>query len=160
MRIYLAARYSRRLELCGYREQLQAVGHTVQAVWLDGKHQIADDGKPIGDHGEGLVEGRFDQEEYSERTAALRNRFAMDDYRDVTMCELLIAFTEPPRSNSSRGGRHVELGLALGMMKSVWIVGPRENIFCWLEDVRQFETWEACFERLKPIGDRLLRTPK
>lgn len=142
MRIYLAARYSRRLELCEYRDQLRAAGHTVQATWLDGEHQISDRGTPIGESGEALVEG--DDESASERAAALRQRLAHEDYRDVAMCELLIAFTEPPRSNHSRGGRHVELGIALGMMKRVFIVGPRENIFCWLEDVRQFDTWDAC----------------
>lgn len=57
MLIYLAARYSRRLELCGYREQLRAAGHKVQAVWLDGEHQISDLGTPIGEGGEVLVEG-------------------------------------------------------------------------------------------------------
>lgn len=31
MRIYLASRYSRRLELCGYRDQLRAIGVDVQA---------------------------------------------------------------------------------------------------------------------------------
>lgn len=154
MRIYLAARYSRREELCGYREQLRAAGHTVQAVWLDGEHQISDTGKPIGEHGEALVEGtlrpgeRLSQEDMSARAAALRQKFAQDDFRDVTMCELLIAFTEPPRSGNSRGGRHVELGIALGHMKRVWIVGPRENIFCWLDDVRQFDNWQECLAAL------------
>lgn len=142
MRIYLAARYSRRLELCGYRDQLHAAGHTVQAVWLDGEHQISDTGTPIGESGEALVEG--DDGSRTERAAALRSKFAQDDFRDVVMCELLIAFTEPPRVANSRGGRHVELGIALGQMKRVWIVGPRENIFCWLDDVRQFDTWGEC----------------
>lgn len=139
MKIYLAARYSRRLELCEYREQLRAMGHTVQACWLDGEHQISDTGTPIGEHGEALVEG--DDGSTTERAAALRQKFAQDDYRDVLVCQLLIAFTEPPRSNASRGGRHVELGLALGMLKRVWIVGPRENIFCWLEEVWQFDAF-------------------
>ena len=146
MKIYLAARYSRREELCGYRELLRAAGHAVDAVWLNGTHQISDSGKPIGEAGEALVEG--DDGSSSDCAAALRLRFAMDDFRDVSMCELLIAFTEPPRSNASRGGRHVELGIALGQMKRVWIVGPRENIFCWLDDVRQFDTWQACFDFL------------
>lgn len=150
MRIYLAARYSRRLELCGYREQLRAAGHVVQACWLDGQHQISDHGTPIGEAGEALVEG--DDGSATERAAALRQRFAHEDFRDVAMCDLLIAFTEPPRSSASRGGRHVELGIALGMMKSVFVVGWRENIFCWMEDVEFFETWEAAFKRLTVRG--------
>lgn len=155
MRIYLAARYSRRLELCGYRDALRAAGHSVQAVWLDGEHQISNEGVPIGEGGEALVEGtlrpgeRLSQTDMSDRAAALRQKFAKDDFRDVTMCELCIAFTEEPRASASRGGRHVELGIALGMMKQVWIVGPRENIFCWLEDVRQFDTFDECLRHLK-----------
>lgn len=131
MRIYLAARYSRRLELCGYRDQLHAMGHNVQACWLDGSHQISDDGSA------------------SERAAALRAKFARDDMNDVLDCQTLIAFTEPPRSNASRGGRHVELGIALGRLRRVMIVGPRENVFCWLPEVRQFDTWEECLASIK-----------
>lgn len=146
MIIYLASRYSRREELCGYREQIRGLGHRVDAVWLNGEHQISNEGTPIGEQGERLVEG--DDGSDSERAAALRQKFAQEDFRDVMMSDLLIAFTEPPRSSASRGGRHVELGIALGMMKRVWIVGPRENIFCWLEDVRHFETWDECFSKL------------
>lgn len=148
MRIYLAARYSRREELCGYREQLRAIGHTVQAVWLDGKHQISDEGAPIGDAGEALVEG--DDGSTSLRSEALRRQFAVDDRRDVLNCDLLIAFTEPPRSNASRGGRHVELGIAIGRMKRIMIVGPRENIFCWLDEIEHFESWDAFLATISP----------
>ncbi len=35
MKIYLAARYSRRLELLTYREQLVGMGHEVTSSWLD-----------------------------------------------------------------------------------------------------------------------------
>ena len=148
LRIYLAARYSRRLELCEYRDEIhRATPHVVKAEWLNGNHQISDDGKPIGETGEALVEG--DDGSTSAKAAALRAKFAQDDFRDVITCDLLIAFSEPPRSNASRGGRHVEFGVALGLAKRVWVVGPRENIFHWLEDVRQFETWEGCLARLK-----------
>lgn len=147
MRIYLAARYSRRMELCGYRDQIMDAGHAVHAVWLNGEHQISDHGTPIGEAGEKLVEG--DDESSSERAAALRQKFAVEDFNDVAACQLLIAFTEPPRSGASRGGRHVELGIALGMEKHVWIVGPRENIFCWLDCVRHFPTWNDAIEELR-----------
>jgi nucleoside 2-deoxyribosyltransferase len=150
MRIYLASRYSRRIELCGYRSQLLAAGQTVQAEWLNGDHQISDSGEPLGERGEQLVEGN--DESTDVRSAQLRSKFAQDDFRDVAMCDLLIAFTEPPRSSASRGGRHVELGIALGMMKRVFVVGHRENIFCWLDDVQYFETWKECL-------DAILREP-
>lgn len=147
MKIYLASRYSRRVELCGYREQIRNVGHMVTSRWLNGQHQISDAGVPIGDQGERLVEGD-DEKWQSEEATKLRRRFAEEDYLDVVLADLLIAFTEMPRSGNSRGGRHVELGIALGMMKRVWIVGPRENIFCWLDDVRHFETWQDCLNAI------------
>lgn len=147
MKIYLAARYSRRLELCGYRDQVQDLGHVVTSRWLNGGHQIDREGRPIGDAGELLVEG--DDGSADARAAELRNRFAVEDFQDVVTSDMLIAFTEPPRSNASRGGRHVELGIALGLMKRVWVVGHRENIFCWLEDVRFFEDFTSAFEAMK-----------
>lgn len=136
MKIYLAARYSRREELCAYREQLQSIGHTVQARWLDGGHQISDEGQPIGDHGEKLVESGDDL-----RAAVLREKFARDDWEDVNAAECVINFTEPPRSKANRGGRHVEFGIALANGARVLVVGHRENIFHWLPRVEFCPTW-------------------
>lgn len=139
-RIYLASRYSRRLELCEYRDQLNAIGFTVQARWLDGGHQLSNAGTPIGESGEALVEG--DDGGKSDESARLRAKFAQDDWEDVTLADLVISFTEPPRSNAGRGGRHVEYGIALGMNKFVIVIGHRENIFHWLPQVAFFKTWQ------------------
>lgn len=76
------------------------------------------------------------------RSAELRAKFAMDDWEDVTSAHLVINFTEPPRSNASRGGRHVEFGIALSRGARVIVVGPRENLFHWLPWVEQCDTWE------------------
>lgn len=146
MKVYLAARYSRRLELCVYRDLIIQAGHEVPARWLNGEHQVSDAGTPIGETGEALVEG--DDESGTECAARLRQQFALEDFQDVLDCDLLIAFTEAPRSGASRGGRHVELGMALGMKKKVIVCGPRENIFCWLPDVIHAETPEAAFAAL------------
>ena len=147
MQIYLASRYSRRLELCEYRKQLVLLDHTVTSRWLNGEHQISDTGVPIGEHGEKLVEG--DDGSTDARAAWMRHRFATEDFVDVITANLLIAFTEVPRSGHSRGGRHVELGIALGRMMPVWIVGPRENLFCWMEDVQQFDSFGQLIDWLE-----------
>jgi len=134
MRIYLAARYSRRDELCEIRRAIEAAGrHVVRARWLDGNHQISDSGIPIG-------EG-FERDDMSggDSAAVLRQRFAQEDFDDVASCDLFVAFTEPPRSSASRGGRHVELGIALGLGKRIAVVGFRENVFCWLPVVQFYE---------------------
>ena len=142
MKIYLASRYSRRIELCGHRKRLEELGHVITSRWLNGGHQISDVGVPLGENGESLIEG--DDGSTDVRSASLRSKFAYDDLEDVIASECLIAFTEPPRSNASRGGRHVELGIAIGLKNPVIIVGPRENIFCWLDEdrVRHFETFD------------------
>lgn len=134
-KIYLAARYSRRLELCGYRAELAALGYEVTSRWLNGSHQIDDKGVPIGDDGE----RRFEMGDPS--LAHWREHFATEDVADVLAADTLVAFTEEPRSGNSRGGRHVELGIALGSGKHVIIVGPRENVFCWLPLVEWYPDW-------------------
>jgi hypothetical protein len=145
MNVYLAARYSRRLELVGYRQDLVRLGHQVTARWLNGNHQLSDTGVPLGDHGQRLVE-----DSNGEQAVLLRTRFAHEDRDDVLRADLLVAFTEYPRSDKGRGGRHVELGIALGAGKPVVIVGPLEHIFCWLPEVDLYSTWA---EFLAALGE-------
>lgn len=133
--VYLASRYSRKQEMHSYRSQLECVGLRVNSRWLNGPHQISDDGKPIGDTGELLVE------EGGAEAENLRTKLVQDDVQDVKEADTLIAFTEPPRSGHSRGGRHVELGMAIGMGKQVVVVGPRENLFTYLPGIRYYQSW-------------------
>jgi hypothetical protein len=150
MKIYLASRYSRREELCAYRAELEAMGHTVTSRWLNGEHQIDDKGKPLGDHGEALVEGTLrsgeiiSEREVSARADALRAHFVKEDCEDVCRAECVISFTEPPRSTlGTRGGRHVEFGLAVAWGKILIVVGYRENLFHYLPLVQFCADWEA-----------------
>jgi hypothetical protein len=143
MKIYLAARYSRREELCGYRAQLERVGHQVTSRWLNGSHQITNEGKPIDETGEALIENGT-----CEEAARLRREFVIEDVADVGEAECVVSFTEPPRSNHSRGGRHVEFGMAHALGKRLIVVGHRENLFHWLPGVEFCETWGACLSLL------------
>lgn len=143
MKIYLAARYSRRLELCGYRESLQFAGHLVTSRWLNGSHQIDRDGLKLGALGEEYVESGTE-----ERAAELRDFFASEDMEDVRNADLVLAFTEEPRADASRGGRHVEAGLALAWGKPLRIVGPRENIFYSLKRVIRYESFDHFMRHL------------
>jgi hypothetical protein len=155
--LYLAGRYSRRRELAQCREVLHALSDAgkfawpvqVEARWLDGEHQIDDEGKPIGEAGEALVEGEplrdgeiVSAEDTSSRAAVLRWRFCSEDLQDVVGCDLLVAFSETPRSNASRGGRHVEFGIAMGLSKKLYVIGPRENIFHWHPSVAVHESFQ------------------
>ena len=136
MKFYLAARYSRRAELVAYRERLQTLGHSVTSRWLNGDHQVDDRGLSL------------------EAKKSERERFATEDFTDVLDAEVLIAFTEEPRSSNSRGGRHVEYGVALGTGMVVYVVGPRENVFHCLPFIQAFETFDALIEAKRELWDR------
>ncbi len=133
MKVYLAARYSRREELCEVRAELHEAGAIVTSRWLDGNHQI-----PTGEE---------------DTNGAQARQFAVEDLHDVLAADMVVAFTEMPRTTTSRGGRHVELGIALGAGKLTVVVGPRENVFCWLPNVRHFGDWnDAAFHVLGRAG--------
>ena len=130
MKIYLAARYSRRQELLGYAAQLEELGHSVTSRWLAGNHQIRDD--QLND---GLDE------------LALAQRYAREDLVDVAQADLVISFTEEARSTTSRGGRHTEYGFALALRKRLWLIGPRENVFhCAADGI--FADWTGALKAL------------
>lgn len=122
LNFYLAARYSRRDELRVHRDMLVALGHTCMASWLDTAWPISDTGSTAA------------PDQY-------REHYAIKEALEVRQCNMLIAFTEEPRS-STRGGRHVEFGIALGMGKRVVVIGQRENLFYYHPDVTAFNSFQ------------------
>ncbi len=135
--IYLAARYSRREELCGYREQLRALGYKVNADWLNEM-----DPKKVA-----AIEGADDH-----MAGVYRREEAQMDYMQIIMADTLIAFTDsfdgPVAPSIARGDRHVEFGIALANHARVIVVGPRENIFHWLPVIEHCPTWGDCMARM------------
>lgn len=130
MRIYLAARYSRHPEMQRVADDLARIGFEVTSRWILGGHQIDDAGLS------------------TEAKAAERERFAREDFEDLAGADCCISFTEVPRSTNSRGGRHVEHGIALGMGKRVLVAGPRENVFHCLPAVEWYPDWANAFASL------------
>jgi hypothetical protein len=119
-RVYLASRYARRDELCAIASDLETAGAEIVSGWLDSAQAL-----------------RNEDLEPSGRAQAL----AETDFSDVHRATLLIAFTEPNSSPQGRGGRHVELGIALALGTRVVLVGPREHVFHCLPAVECFPTW-------------------
>jgi hypothetical protein len=130
MRFYLAARYSRREQMLLAQDDLARLGHTVSSRWIQGNHQVDEAGMS------------------TEAGREYRERFAAEDYADVIAAGCVINFTEKPRSCNSRGGRHVEFGMAIGMGKTCLIVGPLENVFhCLrLSNIHHFDAWPGALE--------------
>ncbi len=139
MKIYLAARYSRREELCGYRDQLQTVGDKITSRWLNGNHQVDDRGLS------------------AQACEAERIRFACEDWEDLLAADVCINFTEKPRTELTRGGRHVEFGAALALKKACIVVGHRENVFHCLPWVHFVETFDDAFRLMPRIEQEMER---
>jgi hypothetical protein len=129
-RLYLASRWSRRAEMQSHAAELEALGLArVEAAWLREPHDWDGESEPAA------------------------RSLALDDYRDLSAADAVIAFTEAP-GGCRRGGRHVELGLALGLGRRVIIVGPIENVFCAMPGIIRFERWSNCLAWLvRSSGD-------
>lgn len=128
MNVYFAGRFSRREELLGYKEALEQMAPdygaeiTVTSRWLLGGHEwsgTADEDVPVAECA----------------------RFAEEDLADLRRANVIVCFTESPRSGPARGGRHVEMGYALAMQKPILCVGYRENVFYCLPEVDFVSTW-------------------
>lgn len=131
MKVYLAARFSRRDELATYREQLIRYGHTCECRWLtDPAHRIEVDDLRSNAH-------RFNQE------------LAWHDLHDLAAADTCVFFAP----GGSRGGCHVEFGYALAAGKRLVWVGERGHVFSYLPAVEQFDTFEECM--VKVFGKHL-----
>lgn len=139
MKIYLAARYSKRLELCELKSHIESLGHTITSRWLLGGHQW-----------NGMASAVWsDEQEAAGIIPPAAVRFAQDDIEDIGACDCLIAFPDTPREPStSRGGMHVELGYALGIGKRIIVCGIRQNVFHLLPEVEFLETKQAVLAAL------------
>ena len=118
---YFAAQYARLPEIACLAKRAEQAGLTITSRWL-----AQDPGIPYaGDSDE--VDGA---------------NFAERDLEDVLVADGLLFFAEDSQANVPRGGRHVEFGFALALAKTMEVIGPKENIFHLLSDVRHFETFE------------------
>jgi hypothetical protein len=70
---------------------------------------------------------------------------AKRDIDDIDIADELILFSEQPRC-PTRGGRWFEAGYAVAQGKPVIIVGPLENIFCNLSEIKKFVGWPAAIQ--------------
>jgi nucleoside 2-deoxyribosyltransferase len=130
LKVYLASRFSRGPELNQYRLQLNNAGIETTSRWLNGGH---------------LWEGTDDDQ----LPQAVGAQFAQEDLDDLLAADVLVAFTEPPRSGPSRGGRHVEFGVALAAGLQIVIVGHRENVFYCLPSLILTSDWPSAFDLLQ-----------
>lgn len=122
-RIYLASFYDDRFRLRTMREVLEKRGFEVTSRWIE-----RDEPRGTGEH---------------------RARKNLDD---IKRADALVFFSEPLVHGQGQGGRHVELGIALGTRMPIFLVGEPENAFHELSEVTRVPDLEALIEALETEG--------
>ena len=121
MKAYIAGKYDRRDELRDVKEKIEKTIHLkITSRWLDETEPLQSD---MGDH----------SPEFYKLTAEI-------DIQDVLEADMIIFFSEDPLEPFKRGGRHVEFGVALASQKAVVVIGPKENVFHYLQGVQHYHS--------------------
>jgi hypothetical protein len=130
MKVYIAAKYSRRYELRALRDALQVMGHPVTAQWLDNAEES-----------KGLAQA------------------AEMDVDDVLRADALLFMGEPRGSQNRGGGRWFEFGVAYQAGKVCYVICPPssdpsderrdESVFTHLPSVIRFNDIEHFLDYMK-----------
>lgn len=142
MKVYLAGPYRSRAQLQRCAAELEQVGYTPCARWLEGDHEGAPDAA-------------------TDALLADRQRWAREDLADVHEAAVVVAFTASaawymspahtgavPVNFGASGGRHIETGYALRTGKHVVLVGQPENVFHWLPGITRVGDWHEALVHL------------
>jgi|ETNvirnome_2_130_1030620.scaffolds.fasta_scaffold15274_5 nucleoside 2-deoxyribosyltransferase len=100
-----------------------------------------------------VIAGWLDEEDFGKGPpydAPSRAMNAVLDENDVRKADALILRASPDLEKT-KGGRHVETGMAIALCKPVYVVGPRENIFHWHPSVKMFDSFDDLVEYLKGL---------
>jgi hypothetical protein len=73
------------------------------------------------------------------------------DLADVARADVLVAINPPAFHNAGTGGRHVELGYAIALAKTIVLVGAPSNIFHHLSDVVHVPDCSRIVEALEAL---------
>lgn len=116
MRVYIAARYSRREEASFYATVLREAGHIVTSDW----------------HEETQYAPTVTMKEIPDADLIF---MANRDIEQLANAGAVLFLSESPEQPIVRGARHVEFGYALAMAKRIIVIGPKENIFHYLPSI-------------------------
>lgn len=120
------------------RARLEVAGYDVNSRWIDPAPEFVDR--------DFTVEAMND----SPTSVIAASVHARRDLLDIATCDAFVVFT----GRVTKGGRHVELGYALGLLEcsgirpAVILVGKRENIFHCLPTV-------ACVDNVDEMLNKL-----
>jgi nucleoside 2-deoxyribosyltransferase len=120
MKVYLAARYSRKKEIKSLVPLLAENNIKTTSKWLD--------------------ETGSDTAHLDEFTPSFCQATAYIDLADIEEADAFVFFAEDPKVGTPRGGRHVEFGYALARGKRMIVIGGQENIFHYLPEIVHYQT--------------------
>jgi nucleoside 2-deoxyribosyltransferase len=131
LKVYLAGMFFTKELRKAQAQELRDSGIEVTSRWIDETVPHTVTMKDIPD-------------KYHEETAQA-------DLEDIDNADILIAFvptdselTQVSVATAARGGRHVEMGYALGSNKPIFVVGPKENVFHHLPcGITHFDSFSA-----------------
>lgn len=103
-----------------YAKQLRAAGHECTSNWLKERLNPKADIEP-GDN--------------------FRHQ-AERDLIDIDRSHQFVLFTVNPKHWIKRGGKHFEAGYAYANGLTINVIGPNENIFYFLRDVKHFKSFK------------------
>jgi nucleoside 2-deoxyribosyltransferase len=84
-------------------------------------------------------------DDYREQPQEARFR-ANEDYLDIERSDIVAVFTGV---DSTTGGLHVELGVAIALKKRIIVVGPRGNVFHYMNVVEHYPDVESFANRME-----------
>ena len=118
IKLYIASRFQDREDALALKERLQARGALVTSTWLT----------PLDGNNANMatLNGRYQE---------CRAR-ATCDLDDIVGSDAVVVMSPLKAHKSGTGGRHVELGFAVGVGKPVFLLGSRENVFHYLPHIQ------------------------
>jgi nucleoside 2-deoxyribosyltransferase len=114
MKIYLAAPFSHKDVLREHAKVLRKAGHEVTSGWLMERINPKKD-----------IEEGENYRKHAER-----------DIKDINRSDLFVIFNVNPKHWIKRGGKHFEAGYAYAKGIPIEVIGPNENIFYFLRDIK------------------------
>ncbi len=112
MKLYLAARYSLKDVVAQAADYLTKHGHKIISDWH--------------------LETYPPDVKVQDVPEAENQHFAVKDCIQIRHSDAMLFWAEHPDTPTVRGGRHVEFGIALALDKTIYVIGPKENIFHYL----------------------------
>lgn len=123
MKVYLAAGFSRKQEIADKTKELESIGIRVTSTW------------PTENAAPNCELHQFTDDYHAE--------MASRDVDEIRQADALVLFTHDPNIPFKRGGRMHEAGFAHALGKRLYVCGPKENIFHYLPEIEQYDSWDT-----------------